>query len=721
GTSARIKGETAQIAGKGDESRRYFAAAQKQTADALQMLDKLLEGFGTAHDYVVSRNSIYERLLPASLILAGQLTSDQNKWDKAARYFEVAIPFNRVRERAVVSAAEAYQRCNQPEKAVALLGAAAQDRNNLLMVYAYTQTLFRYQMSRNDGETRALDQVESNLNYLNEHRAELPASLPAWAVDIQLVRFKLAKASVTNVPEKILQAQITATKEFRDLENKEFPPPKNAQTSERKVYSDDLGFLTELAGVYSSLAALSDFDRILARMRELPGGENAYFRQRLNDALGRNDKEGATHVIEEAIKSNALSSEQKQQFLTIMQNLKNEQPTSLDNVYATLKENYDKNPDALKPQAFFLMANMAVDRNDLNYAKILQGRLEKIEGAPEHGTWWRYIESRILLSEQVPQYDRCRQLQEEIIKLRPDWDMAYALRASIEEKFFMANPDNEDAKAKIIESLQAAIRCGNKQPAIWNRLLSLYEADNRTEEAKKLRTSAMVRAIALDDSSSGQFPQPYQRMYAQVFKHIQDNDPQNADTTAKQCIALAEGRREDPNLIFALNLALGKMFFDAEILEPAKWHLSYVAKRGSSYVFPLAVCIAKNKQVDEGFNLLLDEMDRTPSSQPILLPSVLVLLAQVRPSEAVFNRIDKLMLRIENGERQTLRGNIEEPEKDGVFVPLGIKRLRSLVIRFPDDGQVPPADGFEIFPPDEEDTKPVPAAGTGQTPEPEVK
>ena len=85
--------------------------------------------------------------------------------------------------------------------------------------------------------------------------------------------------------------------------------------------------------------------------------------------------------------------------------------------------------------------------------------------------------------------------------------------------------------------------------------------------------------------------------------------------------------------------------------------------------------------------MLLDEIDLMPSALPTLLPAVLVLLAQVQPSEEVYERIDRLMERIEKGEHRTIYGTLNASDKDTV-VPLGSSRLpsrkiQSFVLRFP--------------------------------------
>ncbi|GHT31295.1 hypothetical protein FACS1894214_2470 [Planctomycetales bacterium] len=191
-------------------------------------------------------------------------------------------------------------------------------------------------------------------------------------------------------------------------------------------------------------------------------------------------------------------------------------------------------------------------------------------------------------------------------------------------------------------------------------------------------------------------------MYDQVSESL-ESDPQSADQVARQCIVLAEGRREKADLIFNLQLAFGKLFLDAGLTDSAMRHLREVAKRGGTYVYPLAVALAKAKQVDEGFILILDEIERMPSSSTTLIPSILILFSEITPSEAVFQRIDKLMTRIENGERPALRATVEKSDEPH-YIDLGSpRRVISMLLRFPANSDEPKADTFEFFPPERQE------------------
>jgi hypothetical protein len=72
-----------------------------------------------------------------------------------------------------------------------------------------------------------------------------------------------------------------------------------------------------------------------------------------------------------------------------------------------------------------------------------------------------------------------------------------------------------------------------------------------------------------------------------------------------------------------------------------------------------------------------------------LVPSILVLLEQKRPSEQVLDRIDELMMMIESGEREVLAGTLDKTDSEQVIELPVAKRIASVIIRFPGQTSVP--------------------------------
>ena len=702
---AVTKADASMTGGRIEEAKKFYAVAQKKYADASQILDQALRSFGkSTYDYIVDPVSIHSRIIGESLMLGGRLANDRSEWDVAVTYFQKAAKFPLFRDQATLAAAIAYQQMNLPTDATRLLAEAVEmNPGNIPIRNLYAQSLFRQEMSRVDPATRDLDAVEKQFRLLAENKDQLARP---WVVDFRLIHLELIRESSSLDPERSIRAVQSAIQKYKALESTPLPTADDETVAEdekdkkpAKKYSDDLTFLAELAGVYSSLSALPDFDRTLINIREFPQGELVYFEERIYDALRRNDKEGAIIIIEEAQSSDQLTLAQRQNFAVMTQKLQDDQPQTMDRLYAQLRTTFDQNPDSLKPQVFFLMANMALDREDTEYAKRLQERLETIEGPS--GTMWRFVKARTLMLEKDPPMDVVLQMQKELVDLRPDWDMTYTLKAGIEERELIAQPNDKELKRKLIDTYRQAIRCGNTQQIMWNRLLFLLEETGQFDDVRQLQQDAIVRGVRLE-TAPGQFPQPYQRLYNQAYSAILNQDPQQADLVAKQCLTLAQNRRENVELIYSLNLGFGKLFLDNDMIESSKRHLIDVAKRGGSYVYPLAVCLAKDRKVDEGFTVILDEIERTPSSRVVLLPSILVLIAQVRPSETVLSRIDKIVTKIERGERPVIHSEVTTTDEPSVF-NFGVKRIHSMTIRFPDSDVVPDPKHLTFFPPKTEE------------------
>ena len=684
-----------------EEARRLQGIVQQRRGDAVQRFEEVLLDFGgSEEDFILERRSVYFSLLPQSLIQLGQLKLDMEQWDRAGAYFFHASRFNDVLRPALIGMSIAFQQMNQLDQAARVLGDAARVfPDDLSIRYTHAMILFRSAVASNAATSVTFDAVQNELESLESFRSELPQP---WILDIRLIHLDVARANLTNHAETILEAMNDAVRRFRALERQTFPPDAEGVV---RNYIDDPAFVAELIGNYSSLAARSDFDRLLERLRAFPDGEDAYYEARINDALRRDSRNEAVEIIGEAIESPRLPPARRDQLVGLLQNLRGENQDNvsiLDRLYAQLRTTFDENPESLRPQAFLILANISLDRGEMERAQQIRERLERIEGSA--GTSWRYIAVRQMLAEDDPDYDAMRAIQEEVVRYRPNWDMSYILSTLIEEQYLERNPGDATVRERLIMAYRNAIRCGNMVPEVWQRLMNHLNDAGHTEEARTVLRDAVLRGVPVE-SGRGQLPQPYGRMYSQVHEAIANEDAIEADAIARQSIRLAEIRGERPELIFTLHLTLGRAFLDAGMFDSAIRHLSETAQSGGRFVYPLALSVARSGDIDGGFSLLLDEIDLMPSAMPVLLPAVLVLLAQIQPSEAIFERIDTLMNRVERGERLTLRGTIEPSDEDNV-IPLGTRwvesrRIQTLVVRFPENtGNLDPS-AIQFFAPDE--------------------
>ena len=693
--------ETAIRENRREDAQRLYGVVQQKRGEAVQRFEAVLINFGVIEDdYILERRSVYYSLLPQSLLQLGQLKMDMNEPDSAASYFSRAARFDAVLRPALIGMSIAYQQGNRLDLAAQVLQRAVEAfPEDLSIRYTYTMVLFRSLVGSNATTVADLDKVQRELDALESFRSELPQP---WILDIRRIHLGVARANLSNQADTVLEAMNEAVRRFRALERQTFPPDEEGNV---RSFIEDHAFVSELVGIYSSLSARSDFDRLLEILRAFPEGEDAYFEARINDALRRDSRNEAIEVIDEAIESPRLSQARKNQFAGLLQNLKGEtvdRGSILDRVYEQLRTTFDENPESLRPQAFFMLAKMSLDRGETDHVQQIRDRLERLEGPT--GTHWRYIAVRQMLAGDDPDFDRMREIQEQIVSHRADWDESYILATMIDERYLAMNPGDTATQARLIAAYRNATQRGNLQPEIWQRLAAHLDTAGRADDARAVVREAALRGVMLE-SRTGQLPQPYGRMYSQVQAAIANEDPVEADMIAQQCIRLAEIRGERPDLIFTLHLTLGKVFLDASMFESAIRHLTETSRRGGTFVYPLALSLARSGDVDGGFSLLLDEIDRVPSAMPVLLPAVLVLLAQVQPSEAIFERIDTMMTRIQRGERLTLRGTLESSDEDHV-VPLGTKwvesrRILSLVVRFPESTATLDPSAIQFIAPDE--------------------
>jgi len=700
-TLALVRIEAAMRENRPEEARRLRGVVQQMRGNAVRRFEEVLIDFGSADDFITELGSVYSLLLPQSLFQLGLLKSEMGQWDSAVRYFYYARQFPVAdRRRILEEMLFAFQQLNQLDMEVQALSEATRIfPDDLSIRYAHTMTLFRSAVASNAATPATFDAAQRELEALESFREEL---LRPWILDVRRAQLDVARANLTNQAETILEATNEAVRRFRALERQTFPPDADGNV---RNYIDEPAFVDELVRIYSSWAARADFDRLLERLRAFPDGEVAYYEARINDALRRGSLNEAAVIIQEAIESPRLSDAQRERLVAFLQNLRGENQdhvSILDRDYERLRTTFDESPESLRPQELFLLADMSLDRGEMGRAQRIRERLERIEGPA--GTNWRYIAVRQMLAEENPDYNEIRAIQEVVVRYRPNWDMSYILSAFIEEQYLESNPDNTATRERLIMAYRNATQLGNRVPEIWRRLLGHLERAGHTEDVRAVRQDAVLRGVILD-SGRGQLPQPYGRMYSQVQIAILTENATEADAIARQSIRLAEMRGESPGLILNLHLTLGNLFSDAGMFDSAIRHFSETARLGGIYVYLLAWNVARSGDIDGGFSLLLDEIDLVPAAIRVLLPLVSVLLAQIQPSEAIYERIDTLMNRVERGERLTLRGVIEPSDEDFVIV-LGTRWvehriIRSLVVRFPESTENLDTSAIQFISPEE--------------------
>ncbi len=572
-------------------------------------------------DYDLSGGTLLSRLEGEAFLTAGRLEAEIQAWDKAAEYYDKARVFPTVAVLATVQTANAMERSNHRETALAVLqNGAKRFPENSTLRFLYLNALFSQEIAKPEPSTRNYTLLENELNEVDKFKDKLAQP---WKLDTMRVQLQYVRGGGT------LSVQRECLARLRELEGEE-------------KYKDDPLFFAEIASQYSSMGSFDDFSRVVNRVRELPKGESVYYLLRVEDANRRGDSASALLLVDEALSS--VPDADKERFARMKIALENPDSGGIpdpDEEFGRLKNLYDGH-NIHDAHTFFELGNLAFSRGEVELAKNIEDRLKQIEGE-KSGTLWRYLAVRRLVkqSEGYPNSEllnSARTLQREIAAIRPNWDMTFVLKAEIEKETGNIN--------EAIVAYQEAINRGNRQPMVYRDLISLLYQVGRAEDGEKVRRLAgSVFGPGFFDSGE-MFPPPYQGYYEQIFKAIQEGNIGSADDLANACIKKALENKEPTDRILDLNTRIGKLFMDSSNAASAERFLAKVAEQGGKYIFPLAVCYIKMEKVDEAFELFVRELEK-PTVDPSVLTSVLILSTQATPSDAVQQKIDRQLERLE--------------------------------------------------------------------------
>ena len=572
-------------------------------------------------DYDLSGGTLYSRLEGEGYISLGRLEAEIRAWDKAAEAYEKARLFPTVAALATIQTANAYERANLFDRSLSTLqnGARRYPENSMLR-FLYLSALFAQELAKPEPAARNYVLLESELNEVAKLQDKL---MQPWRIDTMRIQLQYVQGGGTR------QVQQECLSRLRELEG-------------NVKYAEDLGFYAELATQYSSVGAFDDFNRVMNRIHEMPKGESTYYVLRIEDARRRGDTASALFLADEAL--TVVPDADRQRFARIREALENPESVGYldpDEEYSRLKNLYD-GKKIHDPQTFFELANLAFSRGEVEVAKNIEDRLQQIEGE-KTGTLWRYLAVRRLVKQAGGDFNsellnNARAIQKEIASMRPNWDMTYVLKAEIEKETGNTN--------EAILAYQEAINRGNRQATVFRDLIDLLYKSGRGDEGGRIRRLAGSIFGAAFFEGDSMFPPAYQGYYEQIYRAIQEGNIGSADKLARDCIKKAIENKEPTDLLMDLNTRIGKLFMDSSNEASAESFLTAVAEQGGKFVFPLAVCYIKMEKTDEAFELFVRELEK-PSPDPSILVSILYLMAQAKPSEAVLQKIDRQLERLE--------------------------------------------------------------------------
>lgn len=542
----------------------------------------------------------------------GRLEAEFGAWDEAVKRFETAMKFPQFAPQAIQFAYQAYRQLNRNDAAMNLLREGVQKYPTYGVLRSlYVENIFAQEMRKSSRQVD-FETLEKELGAL----AELKDSLQQpWLPDLLKIQLQYVKDGGTRV------AQESAMSALQNLE----------KTPE---YAEDVRLFTELAGQYSTLGALDDFNRAAAQLKSLPGGIVPYYTERLKDAQRRRDLAQTLDIAKEA--ATQVPEANKALFNSIVAQIENPetQGANSDELFKRLLGEYE-NDMIFDPKTFFELANLALDRGEIDVARNIEGRLKKLEG--DSGTMWKYVASRVLVKQagnnpSSPLLVRAREIQQEIAKARPAWNKGFVLLAEIEK-------ESKNIKGAIA-AYKMALETGNTEIGVYQDLIALLYSDNKPEDAEKVRQAAFARFGSRFQSGARVLPEPYQGYYEQVYQALQEGNAETAERLAATCIQRAVEKSEPSDRIAELNRVIGKLFFDSEHFSSAEPYLEALAERGGQFVHALAVCYAKMGRPDDAFGVYLRELEAGNDVQ-IIIEYIVKLSADVHPSEAVWEKIEK--------------------------------------------------------------------------------
>ena len=576
------------------------------------------------NEFEINPGTALSRMEGEAFMNFGRVELEAKSWDTALDAFRDASRFPMFAERATLLIAEAYKQINQPAAALKILQeATAQLPGNPQLQVAYATLMFQQEMRKRDPKQRNYDAVERQLDVASKFSSNFAQP---WALDIMKVQLTFFREGGT------LQAQQKAMASLEALEN----DPQ---------YSTNLTLLAELASQYSTMGAVHDFDRVVDRIKAIPGnGLDMFFQARIQDARRKGDLESLMIIIDEAISS--VPDEIKDKYVLLKDAITNP-GTVLDiaqeKKYENLISTYESPSEYMSPQSFFELANLAYAKRDFQTTKGVEDRLKVAEG-PD-GTRWRFLAARRLVDlangvADSPYLNEARALHREILRHRPNWDMAYELGGMIEE-----TAKNIPAA---ITAYSQAVGQGSTQLSVYRRLISLMYQQGQTEDAEEYRKIAESKFPGFSTTGNA-LPAPYQGYYEQIYQAISEGNISSAETYADECMRKANENNLASDRIIELNMKIGKLFMDSSNPEIAETFLASLAALGGEHVYPLAVCYAKMGRIDDAFELLNTELKKG-TGDPALLRYVLVLFAQVKPKpgDAVMQKIDQQVLQMES-------------------------------------------------------------------------
>ncbi len=207
-----------------------------------------------------------------------------------------------------------------------------------------------------------------------------------------------------------------------------------------------------------------------------------------------------------------------------------------------------------------LLAELALDTADADELALCEDRLHALAGVA--GVEWRYYRGRrLLLDESAIDANRLAEIETlslEISQLRPEWGKGHLLAALVAER--------QGHVADATLELENALRMGEENLLVYQRLVRLLYAQNRIAEADRYLSRLMdltsyvpqLSAMAISVSvGQGQFDRAVQ--LAEEGARLRPDDPFSQVWWGQALMLAGQVAEAEPHFRQAIQLAPGKL------------------------------------------------------------------------------------------------------------------------------------------------------------------
>jgi len=422
----------------------------------------------------------------------GSLYSGMGQWDAAAAAYERAASLNPSDARTRVRAAEAWASAGRPESAAALYrqALALADAPEIRLALAQIELQRVLRLPKEERNWTAFDKALAEVKQTAETKSlAKPWRLPLLAAECALARGAARDALVLL--------------EIADKENPE-----------------DAELLQQLAAANERLGRRAEADRMVERLEKLKDQAGAACLLRARLFAARNEFGQANRVLTEGLETLPADMRPALRRELLRTALAENQ---WDRAREQLTKLREMEPDNLEWTVH--LAELAFDAKQYEEVASWEKELRKLEG-PD-GVFQRFMEARRLLARASgpddPALDRVAELESQIMNLRPSWPKAYWLRGLLAEARGQIEP--------AVEAYREAIRLGESQPSLFERLIPLLIRANRPEEADRCLSLLRDRIADSDKLASleiavaarrGQFDRALDSARKNVERHPDD-------------------------------------------------------------------------------------------------------------------------------------------------------------------------------------------------------